>query len=280
MREALRSGRLLFALVIALTAAAPTAAQAEPAAAGHAAVRALWAGDGDADVDVWIGEVLAFAGLGAGWLAPYTAVAPGPARVALALADDDESENEDESEGPVGAPTLRTPPEEPAVMADLEPGSYYTMVLAGSDPDDAGSIRFALLQDRHATLPPAGQASLRFVHADPGGEPLSLLVRRIDGDGNEARRPPPPQPLDGGNAGLLARLGPLEGSEHVSLLSGRYRLWWFGPGEDPGQHEPHDVELRAATAYTMFATAGAGEGSTAPLLVIDAGAPQPQGVDE
>lgn len=264
----MRAGRFLLATMACLWAAC-AAAQDGPAVPDDlAAVRIVRLGPPGTPLNVWIGDVLAFERVEAGAWIPYTVVSAGPSPVSFDFASDEGAD----AEGPSAAPSVRPPPDEPVGEVDLEPASYHTLLVIARDGEDP---TFVPVHDDLTSLPPAGLASLRPVHARPGGAPLALLVRPLDPDGGGSRAPPPHEPLDGGATGLLGEVGAMAAGERVPLPAGRYLVWWVAPDGNPAAADALEIDLRSATVHTLVAVPDQDGAPAPPLLIVEAGAPRP-----
>lgn len=266
----MRVGRSLL-VTLACLWAAYAAAQDRPAGDDDpAAVRIVRVGSAAAPLNVWLGDVLAFERVEPGAWGPYTVVAAGPSPVSFAFASDGNAD----ADGPSAAPSVRPPPNGPVGEVDLEPASYHTLVVIARDGEEP---TFVTLHDDLGSLPPAGLASVRVVHARPGGEPLALLVRALEPDGGGSRAPPPPEPLDGGATGLLGEVESMAAGDRVPLPAGRYLVWWVAPDGNAVAADALEIHLRPATVHTLVAIPDEEGAPAPPLLIVEAGAPRPGG---
>lgn len=276
-RRAAKGAVRLLALAVAAWAIGAGSAQG-PAdvAEDHAAVRLVHLDPDRGPVNVWLDDVLVFAAADAD-PTPFARVRAGAPELATEAAPDDDEEAGDEDDGDrTDAPTVASPPDGVLGTITLDAGAYATLLLlpegarGGADADGP----YALMDDPLEALPPAGHASLRLIHAHPDAPELALVVRDED-HGDDA--PPPFEPVEGTADGHLARLGPLQAGAHVPLTAGPRSLWLVPEDEGSAAPDPVRVDLRAATAYTLFALPDDAEGSIRVVLVVDAAAPAPAG---
>jgi len=249
-------GEALVALerAVALVQPAPGAEGAD-----LAAVRILRVGPAAETLDVWLDERRIVSGLGLGRPSEYVVVPAGRHELAVASPAGD-------APGPV-------PPTALGSVA-LAPGGYATVVVpapasadggGASEPESAATPPF-VVDDPLRELPPAGNASLRLVHAAAGRPALTLAVR----DADAPTGGPPPGLVDPPDVTLyVGRAAPMRGSGYTTIDAGGYRLWFVG--EDGGQvlSEPVVLEMRPGALYTVFLS-GSRSGEARVVVSVDA----------
>ena len=171
----------LLALLISL-AFVTANAQQTGGAEQPAALRVAHLAQGGPNVDIYIDGTRALQGVEAGTVSSYATFPSGEHQV------DVYEEGQGPSEGETGGSTDSQPLTTSSVT--LEAGQYYTVLATGAQGqgqtggsgEEQVSVQLQVLSDDLSSLPPAGNALVRIVHAAPSA-PAVNVVAQAQGEG-------------------------------------------------------------------------------------------------
>lgn len=217
---------LLVAVVVALSFGL---AGSSLAADGKAMVRVVHASPDAPAVDVWVNGAVAFSNTPFKGITSYAALDPGSYQVQVS---------------PAGA----TSPIVIDATLDLKADTDYTVVAVGK----LAAIEPLVLVDNNS-IPAAGKAHVRFVHASPDAPAVDIAVK--------------------GGPVLFSSV-PFKGvGDYLPVDAGTYDLEVRLAGTTTVALEVPGVKLDAQTVYTIFAMGLAGDNTLTAVPSVDAKAP-------
>jgi len=225
---------LVIAAIVSVVAfLGPAGAEAQ---SGNGRVRVMHASPDTPPADVFVDGQKAISGLAFPNATGYVSLAAGPHEVKVFVSPSDGS----------GAPALQA-------TLTIEANRDVTVLAVGRVSD--GSLELLPVQDTN-TLPQAGKAHVRFIHASPDAPAVDVVVR-------------------GSGAALFTNVEFKEVGSYVAVDAGTYDLDVRVASTDTVALPLDGVRLEAGTVYTVVAVGLVGDGTLSAVPLVDATAPAP-----
>lgn len=244
-----------------------------------AAVRVAHLAQGGPNVDIYVNGSRALQAVEAGTVSSYTPLPSGEHQV------DVYEEGQGPSEGETGGDVETQPLTSSSVT--LEAGQYYTVLATGAQGgsqtggetggsgEQQMSVQLQVLSDDLSSLPPAGSALVRVVHAAPSA-PSVNIVAQMQAQGGETGGSTGGS-TDGGETGgsqamqggsdLASGLSFGSTGDYAEVPEGAYQIQVQSADGGDAILNLNGVQLASGVVYSFFAGAPT-EDSDAPLTVV------------
>ena len=236
-----------------------------------AAVRVGHLAQGGPNVDIYIDGNQALQGVEAGTVSSYATLPSGEHQVDVY--EEGQGPSEGESGGDVDAQPLTSS------SVTLEAGQYYTVLATGAQGqgqtggqtggsgEEGMSVQLQVLTDDLSSLPPAGSALVRIVHAAPSAPSVNVVAQgSATGGGTGGGETGGSQAMQGGSE-LASGLSFGSAGDYAEVPASSYQVQVQSADGGDVVLNLSGVQLASGVVYSFFASAPT-EDSETPIVVV------------